>query len=320
MDKYIVSPSPHVKAHTSTSNIMLDVIIALIPAIIAGAVIFGVRSLWVILVSVAGAVLSEHLWCVFTKKKTTVTDLSAVVTGVLLALTLPVNIPLYMPFLGSAFAIIIVKELFGGLGNNFMNPALAGRAFLVASFSSEMTSFTEPFSVDAVTTVTPLRSLKAHEAVTATYKDLFFGNIGGCIGEVCAFALIIGFIYLLIRKIILPHAVFSYVIGGGVLGYIFGYEGWFTGDFLVSILTGGVLLGGIFMLTDYVTSPTTKTGNIVYGILAALITVFIRLKGGYPEGVCYSILLANILAPQIDKFFIPKKFGYVKKTREGQVK
>ena len=317
---YIVSPSPHVKSNTSTAQIMRDVIIALVPAIIAGVVIFGIRSLWVILSSLVGAVLSEHIWCMCLKKKTTITDGSAVVTGILLALTLPVNIPLYMPFLGSVFAIIIVKELFGGIGNNFMNPALAGRAFLLASFSSEMTSFTKPFSVDAITTVTPLRALKSHENLAATYKDLFLGNIGGCIGEVCAFALIIGFIYLLVRKVILPHATISYVLGVGILGYIFGYEGLFTGDFLVSILTGGVLLGGIFMLTDYVTSPTTKMGNVIYGLIAALITTFIRLKGGYPEGVCYSILLVNILAPQIDKFFIPKKFGYVKIRKEGQVK
>lgn len=320
MDKFIVSPSPHVKATSTTSQIMRDVIIALVPTIVAGIVIFGVRSAWVILFSVLGAVLSEHIWCMLTKKKSTITDGSAVVTGVLLALTLPVGIPLYMPFLGSVFAIIIVKELFGGLGNNFMNPALAGRAFLLASFSGEMTTFTAPFSVDAVTTVTPLKGLKAHSGLNATYKDLFLGNIGGCIGEVCAFALIIGFIYLLARKIILPHATLSYVITVGVLGVIFGYEGYFTGDFLVSILTGGVLFGGIFMLTDYVTSPTTKTGNIIYGILAALITTFIRIKGGYPEGVCYSILLCNIIAPQIDKYFIPKKYGYVKMKKEGQVK
>lgn len=320
MDKLIVSSSPHIKSTTATSKIMRDVVIALIPAVIAGTVIFGVRSLWVILSSVSGAVLSEALWCLATKKKVTVTDGSAVVTGVLLALTLPVSIPLYMPFLGSVFAIIIAKELFGGLGNNFINPALAGRAFLLASFSGEMTSFTKPFTADAVTTVTPLKSLKNGSGLNVSYKDLFFGNTGGCIGEVCAFALIIGFIYLLARKIILPHATLSYVLSVGILGFVFGYDGYFTGDFLVSILTGGVLLGGIFMLTDYVTSPTTKFGNVIYGILAALITTFIRIKGGYPEGVCYSILLCNIIAPQIDRYFIPKKYGYVKQKKEGTVK
>lgn len=320
MDKLIVSSSPHIKSTTATSKIMRAVVIALIPAVIAGTVIFGVRSLWVILSSVSGAVLSEELWCLATKKKVTVTDGSAVVTGVLLALTLPVRIPLYMPFLGSVFAIIIAKELFGGLGNNFINPALAGRAFLLASFSGEMTSFTKPFTADAVTTVTPLKSLKNSSGLNVSYKDLFFGNTGGCIGEVCAFALIIGFIYLLARKIILPHATLSYVLSVGILGFVFGYDGYFTGDFLVSILTGGVLLGGIFMLTDYVTSPTTKLGNVIYGILAALITTFIRIKGGYPEGVCYSILLCNIIAPQIDRYFIPKKYGYVKQKKEGTVK
>ena len=322
-EKYIVSSSPHVRSEVGTSKIMRDVIIALIPTIIAGTYIFGIKALLIILISVISAVFSEHIWCLITKKKTTVMDGSAAVTGVLLALTLPVGVPLFIPALGSIFAIIIAKALFGGLGHNFMNPALVGRAFLVASFSQAMTTWNKPFyykGVEAVTGATPLNILKSGGELTATYKDLFLGNTGGCIGEVCAFALIIGFIYLLIKKVIRPFATLSYLLGVGVFGVIFGYNGYFTGDFLVSILTGGVMLGAIFMLTDYVTSPTTDRGNIIYGLLAALITIFIRLKGGYPEGVCYSILLVNILAPQIDKLFIPKKYGFVKVKKGGTAK
>ncbi len=322
-EKYTVTSSPHVRSEVGTSKIMRDVIIALIPTIIAGTYIFGIRALLIILISVISAVFSEHIWCLITKKKTTVMDGSAAVTGVLLALTLPVGVPLFIPALGSIFAIIIAKALFGGLGHNFMNPALVGRAFLVASFSQAMTTWNKPFyykGVEAVTGATPLNILKSGGELTATYKDLFLGNTGGCIGEVCAFALIIGFIYLLIKKVIRPFATLSYILGVGVFGVIFGYNGYFTGDFLVSILTGGVMLGAIFMLTDYVTSPTTDRGNIIYGLLAALITTFIRLKGGYPEGVCYSILLVNILAPQIDKLFIPKKYGFVKAKKGGTAK
>ncbi len=322
-EKYIVSSSPHVKSEVGTSKIMRDVIIALIPTVIAGAVIFGGRALIIMLISVISAVLSEHIWCLLLKKKTTVKDGSAAVTGLLLGLILPVGVPLFIPALGSIFAIIVAKELFGGLGNNFMNPALVGRAFLVASFSKAMTTWNKPFyykGVEAVTGATPLNILKSGGELTATYKDLFLGNTGGCIGEVCALALIIGFIYLLIRKVIRPFATLSYILGVGVFGFIFGYNGYFTGDFLTSILTGGVMIGAIFMLTDYVTSPTTDRGNIIYGLLAALITTFIRLKGGYPEGVCYSILLVNILAPQIDKLFIPKKYGFVKKEKGGAAK
>ena len=313
-EKLIVSTSPHIQSRRGIGSIMGNVLIALIPAIAAATWIFGLRALVLIAISVCSAMLFEHLWCVLSKKQTTIFDGSAAVTGVLLALTLPVSVEWYIPLVGAFFAIIVAKCLFGGLGNNFINPALAGRAFLLASYSLPMTTWVAPFSyqggaVDAVTYATPLKLLKAGETVNISYLDMLFGNMGGSMGEVCAVALIIGFIYLLATKIIRPHITISYVATVALLGWIFGYQGLMTGDPLTSVLTGGVLLGGIFMLTDYTTSPTTGLGNVIAGILAGALTIFIRVKGGYPEGVCYSILFMNILAPQIDKLILPKKYG-----------
>ncbi len=313
-EKLIVSTSPHIQTSYGTRKLMGNVLIALLPAVVAATWIFGLRALILIAISTVSAMLFEHLWCCFTKVPTTIFDCSAAITGVLLALTLPVGVPLYLPIIGAFFAIIVAKCLFGGLGNNFMNPALAGRAFLLASYSLPMTTWAKPFyyksgAVEAVTGATPLKLLKAGEGVSASYLDLFLGNIGGSMGEVCALALILGFIYLLARKIIQPHATISYVATVALLGWLFGYQGFLSGDPLVSVLTGGVLLGGIFMLTDYTTSPTTPKGQMISGLLAGALTIFIRIKGGYPEGVCYSILFVNILAPQIDKLVIPKKYG-----------
>lgn len=312
-EKLIVSTSPHIQTSCGTDRLMLNVIIALMPAALASIIIFGARALLIIALSVIACVLSEYLWCKAQKKPSTVSDGSAVVTGLLLAFTLPVSVPWYIPVLGGIFAIIIAKELFGGLGNNFINPALAGRAFLLASFSQAMTSWTAPFAyknaVDAETYATPLKLLKGGHEAGVSYLDMFFGNMGGSLGEVCALAILIGFIYLLITGTIKAYTTVSYVACVALMSWIFGYNGYFTGDPLTAVLTGGVMLGGVFMLTDYVTSPTTKLGNVIYGILAGLITVFIRVKGGYPEGVCYSILLSNILAPQIDKMIKPKKYG-----------
>ncbi len=313
-EKLIVSTSPHVQTDFGIGKIMCNVLIALIPAVAAATWIFGFRALILIAISACSAMLFEHLWCMMMKKQTTIFDGSAAITGVLLALTLPVGVAWYIPVVGSFFAIIVAKCLFGGLGNNFMNPALAGRAFLLASYSLPMTTWAKPFyyqvgSVDAVTGATPLKLLKAGETVSLGYLDMFFGNMGGCMGEVCAFALLLGFIYLWVRKIIQPYATFSYVATVALLGWFFGYQGLMSGDPLMSVLTGGVLLGSIFMITDYTTSPTTRLGNVVAGILAGALTIFIRVKGGYPEGVCYSILFVNILAPQIDKLILPKKYG-----------
>lgn len=313
-EKLIVSTSPHIQTSYGTSKLMGNVLIALLPAVIAATVIFGVRALILIAISMFSAMLFEHLWCLLTKKQTTIFDLSAAITGVLLALTLPVGVPLYVPIVGAFFAIVVAKCLFGGLGNNFINPALAGRAFLLASYSLPMTTWAKPFyyqtgAVDAVTGATPLKLLKAGETIDISYLDMFLGKMGGSMGEVCALALILGFLYLWARKIIQPHVTISYVATVALMGWIFGYGGLMSGDALTSVLTGGVLLGGIFMLTDYTTSPTTSIGQIISGILAGALTIFIRVKGGYPEGVCYSILLVNILAPQIDKIIIPRKYG-----------
>lgn len=310
-EKYIVSTSPHVRTKTGTDKLMLNVIIALIPAIIASWAIFGIKAIWVILVSVIACVVSEYLWCVIMKKDITIFDGSAAVTGILLAMTLPPSSPLYIPALGGIFSIIVAKQFFGGLGNNFINPALAGRAFLLASFSEKMTTWTPPLNtaLDIETYATPLKTLKSGGTPDLSYLDMFLGKMGGSLGEVCAVALLIGFVYLLLTKTIKAHATVSFMATVALFSWIFGYNGYFTGDPITAILTGGVFLGGIFMLTDYVTSPTTNRGNVVYGVLAGLITVFIRVKGGYPEGVCYSILLVNILAPQIDKLFIPRKYG-----------
>ena len=313
-EKLIVSTSPHIQTKYGIGRIMGNVLIALIPVVVAATVIFGIRALILIAISICSAMLFEHLWCMLFKKPTTVFDGSAAITGTLLALTLPVGVEWYIPVIGSFFAIIVAKCLFGGLGNNFINPALAGRAFLLASYSLSMTTWVKPFyyqaeAVDAVTYATPLKLAKAGEASSLSYLDMFLGNIGGSMGEVCAIALIIGFIYLWAKKIIQPHATLSYVATVALLGWFFGYQGLMTGDPIASVLTGGVLLGGIFMLTDYTTSPTTGLGNVIAGILAGALTIFIRVKGGYPEGVCYSILFVNILAPQIDKLVLPKKYG-----------
>jgi electron transport complex protein RnfD len=319
MNKLIVSTSPHIQTNYDTIKIMLNVLIALCPVVVASTIIFGFRALVIMAISVISTMLFEHLWCILLKKETTIFDLSAAVTGLLLAMTIPVSVPYFIPIAGSFFAIIIAKALFGGLGNNFINPALAGRAFLLASYSTPMTSWVKPMSnpsifgnnFDAISGATPLQIIKATGDIKASYFDLFIGNVGGSIGEVSALAILIGFIYLLSKRIIKPHMTISYILSVGILGFIFSYNGFFQGDFLFSILSGGVMLGGVFMLTDYTTSPTTKLGNIIAGIIAGFITIFIRIKGGYPEGVCYSILIVNILAPQIDKIIIPKKYGFV---------
>lgn len=323
MDKLIVSSSPHITGKKSTPSIMADVLIALIFPLIAGVYVFGIRALILVVVSVLSACFFESLWNLILHKENTISDLSACVTGALIAMILPVSVPLFVPVIGSLFAIIIVKQLFGGLGQNFVNPALSARAFLLASWPLLTTVFVKTritlplFSsvplTDAITSATPLNLMKA-SGETTSYINLFLGNISGCIGETSAVAILIGGVYLVIRKVITLHLPLSYILSSAFFGFLLGYDGLFTGDVLFTVLSGGILFGAFFMITDYVTTPTTKKGQITAGIIAGFITILIRVKGGYPEGVTYAILFVNVITPLIDKYISPKKYGRVAKN------
>ncbi len=323
-EKLIVTESPHVRGRSTTSSVMLDVIIALLPALFAGVYFFGIRALVLTAVCVLVAVGCEWGWCRILKKQSSIGDFSAVVTGLLLAMNLPVSMPLWMAAIGSVFAIVIVKQFFGGIGHNFMNPALAARAFLLTSWAAAMTTWTAPFadvglfsSVDVVTTATPLTMAKEGAAAGYSYFDMFIGRMPGCIGEVSTIAILIGAAYLLVRRVISLRIPLTYIATVAVFTFIFGgKEGLFTGDPLFHILSGGLMLGAFFMATDYVTTPYTKKGQIIFGFGCGLITAVIRLYGGYPEGVSYSILLMNVATPLIDRFCTPKRFGAVKKGKK----
>ncbi len=316
--KFVLSSSPHVKQKDRISGIMLDVIIALIPAIFAGVFYFGLRALAVIATSVASCVLSEYLYQRITKKPNTVSDLSATVTGILLALTLPPAIPLWMVVIGGAFAIIIVKQLYGGLGKNFMNPALAARCFMLVAWAGAMTTFSEPFMPDAISSATPLAVLKGtSEGVVPGLLDGFLGTKSGCIGETSGLALVIGFLYLLIKRVVDWKIPVAYIVSFSVLMYFFGInQTSLTQEsfVLLHILTGGLFLGAFFMATDYVTTPNTSLGMIIFGLGCGLLTFAIRRFGGYPEGVSFAIILMNVATPLIERFTIPKTFGEVKKN------
>ena len=310
MDKYTLSSSPHVRSADTTGRIMLDVIIALLPAAVLGVVFFGWNALWVVLVSTAAAVATEAALQLLMKKKVTIMDGSAAVTGLLLALNLPPSVPLYIPVVGSVFAIAIVKQCFGGIGGNFLNPALAARAFLMLSWPTVMTSWTMP--ADAVSTATPLAAIKvAGAGVPSPYLDMFLGNVGGCIGETSALALLIGGLYLVARRVIDPSIPVVYIATVGLFTWVAGPEGLFTGDGLYHMLAGGLMLGAIYMATDYTTSPMTVKGRIVFALGCGVVTCVIRLWGGYPEGVSYSILLMNLFVPLIDRAVKPRMFGSV---------
>ncbi len=319
--KFVVSSSPHIKANDSISSIMLDVIIALIPACAAGVYFFGMRAAAVLLTTVAACLLSEYVYQKITKKPITVGDLSAVVTGILLALNLPVTIPLWMAVIGSAFAIIIVKQLYGGLGKNFMNPALAARCFMLVAWAGSMSSFVTPFmgyGADAVSSATPLAVLKGmQEGTLPSLLTAFLGGKAGCIGETSGLMLLLGFLYLLLKRIVDWKIPVCYIASFAILMYLFGdnqtglSQGYFT---LMHILTGGLLLGAFFMATDYVTTPTTSLGCIIFGIGCGLLTFAIRRFGSYPEGVSFSIILMNVVCPLIERYTVPKSFGEVKKN------
>lgn len=324
--KLIVSSSPHVRSNEDTSYIMKQVLIALIPATIAGLYFFRLNALSVIFFCILGTVGSEYLYQKISKQESTIGDYSAVVTGLLLAFNVPSSLPWWMCLIGGAFAIIVVKMVFGGIGNNFLNPALAARAFLLASFPVAMTSWPKPgvsewissANLDTLSTATPLSFLKAGSAGVAdlasngiNMTDMIIGNIGGCIGETSALLIVLGGIYLIYKGIIDYTIPVIYIASVFILTFILGG---FSFDFaLYELFAGGLMLGGFFMLTDYTTSPMTKKGQIIYALLAAVITTVIRLYGGYPEGVSYSILLANVATPLIDKYVSNRVFGEVSK-------
>jgi len=292
---------------------MLDVVIALIPAAGFGVYFFGTRVLLVILTTVLSCVISEYIATKALGKKSTLGDLSAVVTGFLLALNLPSTIPLWIAAVGGVVAIVIVKQFFGGLGQNFMNPAMAARVFILASWPMQMTTWVLPEQPDAVTSATPLSMLKLGESTLPGYKELFIGNIAGCIGETSVLALLIGAAYLLYRRVITVEIPLTFIGTVALFTWIFGGDGLFKGDFLYHILSGGLILAAFFMATDYSTSPMTLKGKIIMGVGCGIITSIIRLYTNYPEGVSFAILLMNIMTPLIDRYTIPRSFGGEKK-------
>ena len=305
-NKLQVVTSPHIRDdRVSTSRIMQDVLLALRPAAVAGVCIFGARTLLVIAVSVFSCELFEYLACRILKRPNPLRDCSAAVTGLLLALNLPVGLPLPMVIVGCFVAIVVVKQLFGGLGQNFANPAITARIVLLTSFAGPMTTWARPagfHTVDAVTCATPL-ALLAQGGELPDTLTLFLGNHGGCIGETCAPALLLGGLYLVLRHVIRPTVPLIYV-GGVALG------SWLLGfDPLYQVLSGGLLLGAIFMATDYTTSPITERGRVIFAVGLALLTLAIRCFGSYPEGVSYSILLMNLVTPLIDRWCQPSPFG-----------
>lgn len=296
-----VASSPHIKRPDTTRGIMSDVVIALAPAATYGCILFGLRALAVLITSVSMAVLCEFLWNKALKKPNTIKDMSAVVTGLLLGMNLPPTLPLWQAAIGSAAAIIVVKQMFGGLGHNFANPAIAARIILLVSFPASMTRFTEPVS-DAVTSATPL----AGTAGTLSFKTLFFGMHAGSIGETSAFLLIVGGLYLVIRRVITPIIPVCFIGTVALLSLIAGES------VMLSVFGGGLILGAMFMATDYTTSPTTPLGKAVFAVGCGIITFVIRKFGSLPEGVSYSILLMNILVPHINRFTLSKPFGFEK--------
>lgn len=310
MDKFTMSSSPHVRSPESTRRIMYDVIIALLPATACGVYFFGIDALFVILICVASAIMTEALLQLIMQKKVTAFDGSAALTGLLLALNLPPSVPLWIPFLGSAFAIAIVKQCFGGLGHNFLNPALAARAFLVISWPTAMTTWTMP--VDAVSSATPMTALKMGGTLSP-HLDMAIGNVGGCIGETSAIALALGGLYLLARRIIDWRIPSVYIAAVALISWIAGPAGLFTGDALYHTLGGGLMIGAIYMATDYTTSPISNKGKILFALGCGILTSVIRIWGNIPEGVSYSILLMNLVVPLINKAFKPKLFGGVTK-------
>ncbi len=305
-----VASSPHVHSKAHTSRIMLDVVIALIPALAVGIWRLGIRALLVTAVSVVCAVGFEWLWCLITKRQSTILDGSALVTGLLFAMTLPASIPLWEVIVGDFFAIIVIKALFGGLGQNIFNPALAARAFIVLIAPLGATRYE---LVDAASSATPLHKMVIPSLPDESLLDMFLGNCSGSIGEISAIAILAGGVYLVIRKVISPRIPLAYIGSLALLSLVF-YK---TDNALLwasySVLSGGLMLGAIFMATDYVTSPVGKLGQILYGVGCGVLTLIFRYFGLFPEGVTYAILLMNVCAYAIDRYTRPRRFGTGKK-------
>ena len=320
-----VSSAPHVRAKTSTQNVMLWVIIAMLPTACFGIYNFGVRALLLIIATVLSCVASETVYNLIAKKKNTIGDLSAVVTGMILALNMPVTLPIWMAVIGGVFAIVVVKMLFGGLGQNFMNPALAGRCFLLIAFTSEMSNFV----TDTYTGATPLSQLKAQAGVIPTFalptklditdlSNIFLGFHGGTIGETSTLCLLIGAAILVATRVISLRIPVAYLGSFAVLMFLFGAKSFDPTFVLVQLMTGGIMFGAWFMATDYATTPITKRGQILFGICCGVLTFLFRTIGGTPEGVSYAIILSNLFVPLIEKITIPRAFGVVKAKKGGK--
>lgn len=309
MTNYLVEPAPHIKSKITTQKIMLHVIIALLPSVIASTYIYGLRALLMVVICSASCVLAELIFEKITGRPRTINDLSAVVTGILLSFNLPPTLPFYMAVIGSIVAIVVVKQLFGGIGQNFANPAITARIVLMLSFSSYMTTWVQPFyynmTADAVSAATPLASEEATELF-----DLFFAK-SGCIGECCNAALLLGGIYLILTRIITPVVPIAYIGTVALLTWLLG------GDVLSQVLSGGLILGSFFMATDYATTPIRTSGKLIFAIGCGLLTFVIRNFGTMPEGVSYSILIMNILVPYIDKLTASHPFGAKKEAKKS---
>lgn len=313
VDMYNVSVSPHIRDKSSTRKIMIDVCIALVPTLAFGVWHFGHNALFVILSSVVSCVVSEAVFELIVKKPVTVFDFSAVVTGLILALNMPPNVAWWVPAVGGVFAIVIVKMLFGGIGQNIMNPALAARCFLLISFASRMTDF----SVDGVSSATPLAVLKSGGSVDLL--DAFLGFKTGCIGEVSVLAILIGAAYLLIKKVISIRIPAVYILSTALFIFLFSLfkTGMPTWQFMLGeLLTGGLMAGAFFMATDYTTSPITKWGQVIYAVLIGFLTAVFRILGSSAEGVSYAIIISNLAVPIIEKITVPKPFGVKKKNKK----
>lgn len=331
LSKVVVTSSPHIKASDDTRSLMADVCLALLPALVVAVLTFGMRALVITVVTVISCVFFEWLYNKLTHQPSTIGDLSAVVTGILLAFNVPVAAPIWMLIIGGAFSVIVVKMLFGGIGKNFMNPALAGRAFLLASWPAFMTTWTLPGAeiplfgnvtvTDAISTATPLAQLKTGALPDANILKLFLGQSGGVIGETSALALLVGGVYLVYRKVITINTPAAYILTVAVLAFLFPLGGQARVSWMLSqVLSGGLMLGAIFMATDYTTSPVTAKGQVIFGVGCGLLTIFIRYFGGLSEGVSYAILLMNTLTWVIDRKTHPRKFGYALEKRKGAEK